>query len=499
MSAMRLLRNGSWVTLSAVLGRGATFLSSILVARLLGSVEFGAYTMVWATVAAGAVFGGFALNTTACKFLTQFKETDPERAGRITAAVLLLLAGSSAVAASVYPLLAGPLAQLLFSRPELSALLVVSTVALVAMSVETVFGAVLVGLGALRILALVQALRCAVLLGSTYALTARAGLSGAIWALNLGLLAGALLTAAATIHGLWREGIAIRIRGARSELSSLLRFSTPMYLVNIVSFPLLWIGLAVLARQPEGLVQVAHFGIANRLRDIALFVPGNLAVVALALLPASFESGGISELGRNAARHLRLTAGISLVAVVGLTATAGLAIRALYGPVYATPAVVTATVILLFSCFASAITALLAQVFRSADHVWTVLGVVGAGAAVFLLGLAGLAPGRGAVTLATLWLAAQAVSLAVSLLAVCRAFGVRIYRPGAWAAVSFLFFIASASVAYLQSAWAAVHGTALLAALAILTYTLLLAPREREEILARLRGRSAAAAPSAGR
>ncbi|NOZ40854.1 MAG: oligosaccharide flippase family protein [Planctomycetes bacterium] len=67
----------------AVISRGLMLVASILVARMLGKTVYGELGMIRSTVGMFGVFAGFGLGLTATKHVAEFRESDPERAGRI--------------------------------------------------------------------------------------------------------------------------------------------------------------------------------------------------------------------------------------------------------------------------------------------------------------------------------------------------------------------------------------------------------------------------------
>ena len=497
-AGLQLLRGGWWVSLASLMWRGTMFVASIMVARMVGREAFGLYTLVWATAASGAVFAGFALPAAGCKFLAQFRDNDPERAGRIAATLLVLVPTLAALAGVVYFFLAHVLAERVFEKPEITLLLASSALALAGRSVDIFLAAVLIGLGALRILAIVRLAACAGVLAMTYLLTARWALPGAVWAINIGFAWSAVLAMTATLFALRHKRIRILWRQWRSEVGTLARFSGPLYLVNILTFPLMWVGIAMLARQPEGALAVASFGVGNRLRDLVLFVPGNLAVASLALLPGSYESDHVSRFAHNVAQHLRLVTAATLALVVTMTGLAGVIIRFLYGEQFAGESVATVARMLVISCMATAVISAMVQVFRSTDRVWTIVFIFALSGAGCLVGVWLFVPSRGPLTLATIWLISQGIGLTASAIALCRAFPVRIYRFGLWLVWILLSLGAATVISRFPAGWALFATICLLVLLAMAMFCILATQEERQQTIRLLKARLAVKTDAAG-
>ena len=488
-TGFQLLRGGWWVTLASILSRGAMFLASIMVARLVGKEAFGLYILVWATAASGAIFAGFALPAAGCKFLAQFRGTDPDRAGRIAASLLVLAPALAALAGVVYFFLAHVLAERVFEKPEITLLLASSAIALVGRSVDILFAAVLIGLGALRTLAIVRLAACAGVLAMTYLLTARWALPGAVWAINISSAWSAVLAMTATLFALRHKRIRILWRQWRSEVGTLARFSGPLYLVNILTFPLMWVGIAMLARQPGGALAIASFGIGNRLRDLALFVPANLALASLALLPKSYATDCRRRFTDDVAQHLRLVMGASLALLVGITALTSLLLRVLYGADYAVASTTTVAQVLVISSIATAMIHMIVQVFRSADRVWTTVLMFAVSGTVYLAGVWLFLPGRGALCLGIIWLTSQVVGFAAWWGVLRRTFSVRIYRFGMWVLLVTAYLGASIAVGRFPAGRAIVATAVLLSTFGFIAYHMLLAPDERQRIRSAFKSR----------
>ena len=72
-----------WSIAGAVVSRGCVLLASIACARLLGKTGFGELGMIQSTVGVFGIFAGLGLGLTATKFVSEFRDSDPERVGQI--------------------------------------------------------------------------------------------------------------------------------------------------------------------------------------------------------------------------------------------------------------------------------------------------------------------------------------------------------------------------------------------------------------------------------
>lgn len=80
---LRLARGVFWSMAGAVISRGLMLVATVLVARMLGKTGYGELGMIQSTVGMFGVFAGFGLGLTATKHVAEFRQSDPDRAGRI--------------------------------------------------------------------------------------------------------------------------------------------------------------------------------------------------------------------------------------------------------------------------------------------------------------------------------------------------------------------------------------------------------------------------------
>src|SRR5271157_5561114 len=109
-----------WSLLSVFFSQGASFVASIIVARLLGTTGFGEYNMIINTIGTLGTFTGLGLGLTATKYLAELKYSQPERAGRILGLAIQLAFYTNALVAILVFFFAPFLAKQTLNAPYLS-------------------------------------------------------------------------------------------------------------------------------------------------------------------------------------------------------------------------------------------------------------------------------------------------------------------------------------------------------------------------------------------
>ena len=284
-----------WNFLSAMALQGSVLLSSIIVARLLGLVSFGAYSVLITTVMTIATVAQGGTGLLATKFVGEGLANDKVRVARVLRlcrAFTLVTGGLSAI--GVF-LLSQSLATGMLGRPELEPLVrIIAVATFFQVSVSYQYGA-LQGFGVFKELS-----RGGVLAGIAYILFTVAGAWG--WGLK-GALIGFVLASAlrAGIFGLLlhqvrrSHNVPDSAKLDRTDLQMIWRFALPTGLAGFITMPCLWLVTIIVARQPDGLALVGILLVAHQVRLAVLQLPSLLNVVSFSVLSRLKGEGQVSS------------------------------------------------------------------------------------------------------------------------------------------------------------------------------------------------------------
>jgi len=279
-----MARGVVWNLIGTASLQGSTFIINIAVANLLGRRVFGEYAIVQSTVALLISVVQWAAGYTATKYLAEFRSVDPQRAGRLLGmlgVLSLFLGGSLALLLLVG---ANTLATNVLTNPDLSTPLMIASGA-VFVGVANVFL-----IGALAGLESYRAYGKAGLIAGTSTVLAcvigarTGGLSGAVVGLIVGGMVQSVILWRLVATETARHGISMEFAGVRHESNLLIKSSLPVALSGLVTLPAIWVGNALLARQPGGYEAVAVFTAANSFRIMVIFLPSIVNSVSLSLL-----------------------------------------------------------------------------------------------------------------------------------------------------------------------------------------------------------------------
>jgi O-antigen/teichoic acid export membrane protein len=281
---LRLARGMFWSMAGAVISRGLMLIASIVVARLLGKNGFGELGMIQTTVGMFGVFAGFGLGTTATKYVAEFRQTEPERAGRIIGLSGLVAMGTGGLMALGLLVFAPWLAEHTINAPHLTGVLRIGALILFINALNGAQTGALSGFEAFKSIAYVNLfiglLSFPILIAGAYF----GGLTGAVWALAINLCFNWLLNHIALRIEARRCKVPFTLRHCSHELPILWRFSLPAVLASSLVGPVNWLCATFLVNQPDGYGEMGIFNAANQWYAMLMFLPGLLGGVVLPVL-----------------------------------------------------------------------------------------------------------------------------------------------------------------------------------------------------------------------
>lgn len=291
ISQKALADAAGWSFLAALVARSSNLAAMILCARVLSQNDFGQVAVIQSTVGTFAPIASLGLAITTTKFVADFHDTDPARAGRILALSLCAaaLAGLAMTAALIG--LAPVIAIRGFGLPGLEKRLVQASGLLMLGVVESVQTGALTGMSAFSRIARLSMWTGILTIPILGILVATAGIRGAIAGLTMSLVINCLFNAAALRTECKAWGIRPSLAGSTREKNILLNFSLPSYLSGILIAPVTWLANAFLVKQPSGLSEMALFTAADRFRFLLVFLPLAVSRISMPTLSRARSTG----------------------------------------------------------------------------------------------------------------------------------------------------------------------------------------------------------------
>lgn len=314
----RLVRAVSWSVLGTGAAQGLFLIASIFTARWLGAEDFGKLGLIQFTLNTLVTFIAPSFGWSLMRLAATLRDHNLEQLSALSSAVIQVGAAVSLALSVGLAASAHWVCVYWFNDPATQVPLQIAALSVFANGIFTLQVSVLAGFEAFRESALLNTLR-GVLLAT---MMAGGAYSGGLLGAALGFTVSSYLSAlagVAVLGALLRERRAtIRWTSWRHGSEVLHDVSLPSFLSTVLSSLTMWAGSVLLARAPNGLVQVALFNAANHWKTVMLFLPTQISQSTAPILANLWSAG---ELGR-----LRVLVRTNLLLNLATSGAPGLAI-----------------------------------------------------------------------------------------------------------------------------------------------------------------------------
>lgn len=395
-----------WTTAGLLAAQAGTFICNIIAARILGREYFGALGILQSTALALGGILAAGLSVTSTRYVARYKAADPDRAGRILGLLGIVSLAASGTFALALVLFAPVLASRGLGAPELAPYLRICAIYVFFFSLSGYQSGALVGLGAFRRLARLNAMQGVIAVAATAVLSWRMGLAGAALAQATSMASLWLLSQWLLRSECRNLGIAIRYSDIWRERAAFSSFALPAVLSGIPAQIGIWGGSALLVRQHGGLSEMAIYSVANAYRLVVTFAPNVVNRVAAPVLCGSFVPGEARSFRRSLLGATLANTLAAAAVALGIVVAAG-PLLALFGRQFSGAR--TAICVLMASAVVEAFAQSLFQALVSSGKMWGQAKAMALWSAC-LIGCAWqLAPLYGAAGLGAAYLAAWIV------------------------------------------------------------------------------------------
>jgi O-antigen/teichoic acid export membrane protein len=329
----RFARDAALLTLVSAAERAAALAQTVIVARVLGIVDYGVYGLLFSSIGFVASVTGLQMGLTATVLVSRYRVGSPERVAAVMghATRFAWLVGAGLLLVSL-PFSAA-LSTWLLQSPDRAGAVALGCAYVALSLVSGVQDGIVQGFEDFATVARVRLATGLLSLAAIYPAARLGGLSGVLVALLAGLaLRYAWLGWAIAGHrrsaGIPRRGSGVRFR------DMVLGFSLPSMLATLLLGGALWFGSLLLSRQHQGFESIAVVNTGLQWRGPILMLAASLGSVAI---PAFSRHAGRADDASSTALRTALLRANGVIAIVA-AATLALVARpllALYGPGFA--------------------------------------------------------------------------------------------------------------------------------------------------------------------
>lgn len=316
-----MIRGASTAFLIKVVAAGIGFVSNVVLARYLGAEGAGLYFLSLTVVTIAAVFGRMGLTNTILRFASvNVSQGSWDSVKGVYRKGIGFAVCASAVTGVLMFVLAPVLAERAFAKPELTVLLRWMSLAVIPVSVATLYAQLLRAVDNIRDAMLVLSVWTPLFfMGGIVALTPSFGAKGAIWAYCL----AALLT---TMIGAWvwyRETPQMRGVKGHFETRDLLASSIPLFWSSCWQLVIHWSSYCFLGIWGSP-ADVGIFAVALRTANLTSLILIAVNTVSAPKFAALYSRGEIEALGQMARAAAKMMTIMSIPIIIPLLLAPGL-------------------------------------------------------------------------------------------------------------------------------------------------------------------------------
>lgn len=278
----RLRHALQWSFIGLFLSKGAAFLASVIVARILGPTGNGELGVIATTLGLFSTVAGMGLGLTSTKFIAEYKSTDKLKVGRVVGMTNIVGASSAFVFGILLFLGSEWLCSVLLNAPQLSVYLKIASITAIFSTYNGIQKGVLSGYEQFKKIALIDTISGTIIFLLSILGVVYWGLMGVV----LGQAMGAFITNFLYYYFIRKSnkenGIKPEYKTAFTEKRILLTFSIPLMLGGILVTPTMWFCQTIITNTENGYVELGIYNAAVQWRQILHLIP---SVLGNALLP----------------------------------------------------------------------------------------------------------------------------------------------------------------------------------------------------------------------
>lgn len=403
----KILKGGAWMAAGTMVAQVLGLATSVLLARLLGVEDFGRYGLLQNTLLSFGTLASRSMQVTATKFVAQYKSIDPERAGRLAGLCWLASVVSSAFVFALVFLGAEYLA-VWANDAALESLFKIAAFVILFSAVVAVQKGMILAIEKIRFLALTNVLVAVLNVSFLPLLCIHYGLTGVVWGIVAITAVNWVINSSLLRKALRHSPVIFTFKGISTEVDILWKFTLPRVLMSLVNVPIGWIAIMLLAREANGIMQVAVFASVSKWRQFILFLPGMMSKPSIPIIAESFGVGNYGRVSKVLLSTLALNGAVCGALALGMALAAPWILQ-MYGDTYRMEGVFTMWV-MMAAAFLQGIVVPLGDVVGLAGRNWVAFSgnLLRSGV---LVGIAYGMVSHGSVGLAWAYLAASLTTL----------------------------------------------------------------------------------------
>lgn len=306
-----------WILIGSVFSRGFAVIGSIILARILGKMNYGKWAIILSGMAMFAQFSGFGFSTTLTRYIAMYKDTDISKTGK-SLTFCMLFGMSSIFLMSMACFVASHfMANKLYASIDLATPLAISSILLFFMMGTQLLQGALVGFNDFKSLSATNVTQGIFIIFLTVPLTKLYALNGIVIGTALTWTLAMVIALIRVRKNCMKYHICFPAKGFLKEYKILWQFGLPNLFTGGFVSVATGLSLSFVAKVQEGFSQLGGYGAATQWKRFVSFVPQNIRKITLPMLAQlRYQEDGKKRFVKVLWAMVVLNGGIALIAAI---------------------------------------------------------------------------------------------------------------------------------------------------------------------------------------
>lgn len=349
----------------AVISKGLLMLFNIIIARMLGEVKYGVYSIINNTVQTFTVFAGAGIGVTLTRYVSLYREKDKNMVGIVIKTLLIFNSILSILVALLIFIFSGTISNIISEQVNISLYLKITAGTIFFTSIALILQSILQGFERFKKIAIVQIISNILSLLLGIILTKLFGIKGTVISL---LVLQILMTIffGITIKGILKnKEIILKFQFNEIIKDAIKNVAIPAFLSTIFVLPIIWITNFVFTKN-NGYDEFAAFSVCLQWFTILNYLPQQFGQVK-PIYTQMYADGKIDEL-RKAIRKIMKFSILFASAAALILGFGGKLLLGMYGTYYLN--YVKPFIVMLIASIFYAIQSQFGSIFQAIGKVW---------------------------------------------------------------------------------------------------------------------------------
>ncbi len=328
----KLIKGTTYSFSATILAKIALVVSSIIVARLLGSTQLGVLAILNSILSMVNLPAGLGISGALVKYTAEYDAKRKERLNSLISTAMTIISLTAGVTAIALILISNNVASDIYREPAIAGMLIIAAVSLFINVIASPLIAILQGFQKIKELSLRNIISTFIAIPVTIALVIVWGLWGAVVGLVTTAIIGLIVNIRLVGKLLRIRGVHVRPMIDRTEVKRIFNYAIPLFFTGLVVAPVSAIVLTILQWNHD-FGAIGLYYVANALAGSLLLIPVAISVPMVPLM-SELDVMDKEKLRTVSSKVIHMTFIFFLPLTIALAVFSRLIIGILYGEAF---------------------------------------------------------------------------------------------------------------------------------------------------------------------